>query len=159
MPVTFEAAAYTAQNAGTLNGADRPNETAYGGNLRILSSLYTTTTGTDEVATDIINIGYLPKGAKVLPHLSYIVCEDPSSSADVALDVGTASDPNGFAEGVVIATAGVKPFITTTTLPAQVLVPVTTTAETLVYATFGGTPATMAPSKKVWFYIVYELFN
>ena len=157
MPVAHETPGYTAQAAGLLTPSARPNASAYGGTLHSMRHTYTTTTGTDEVATDTIQIGYLPKGATVLPGLSYIVQEDPTSSADATLDVGTATDPNGFAEAIAISTAGVKPFITTTTLPAQVLVPVTTTEETLVYATFGGTPATMTASKKITFVIVYEM--
>ena len=59
-----------------------------------------------EAAADIVNLCQLPAGVVPVPHLSsVIVTDDPGTTLTV--DIGTATDPDGWCDGADVAALGV----------------------------------------------------
>lgn len=97
-----------------------------GGQLRMARATYVMTAGTDESASDFINLVSLPVGAVVLPHLSWVYHEDLGTA--LTFDVGDTADPNRYALSITCGTnAGTRPFIASgdATLPAACIAPYT----------------------------------
>lgn len=69
-------------------------------------------TTTDNAALDVITLGVLPPGAVVLPELSRIIVTDDMSSGAVTIDIGDATNPDRYADGVDCAAVGIKEFLT-----------------------------------------------
>lgn len=101
---------YVAQAAALANVASRPDANAYGGGRLHVLPIVLAFLGT-EVTGDVQPLCYLPKGAMVIPHLCRYNCEGDPSTGAVTMDVGTATDPNAFAEAIVLSAGG--PFLFT----------------------------------------------
>ena len=155
MPATYNSPLHTAQLAALANGAARPKARAHGGTLHTLRVAYSLSATTEETEDDVINLGFLPPGATVLPGLSYVDCEDPGTT--LVLKVGITGNPAAFADGITLSSGGNIRF-TSGTLPASALVPITTTENTLVFATVASADA-LTDAKKLQFVITYELYH
>ena len=71
-----------------------------------------------EAANDIINLCVLPAGAVPIVPLCHVTCSaDPGTT--LTLDVCTAGDPDGLADGIVLSSGGQVAF-TNTAIPAGV---------------------------------------
>jgi hypothetical protein len=153
MPTAFTTAHYDAQVALATNVYESNLHPQLAGQVRIAVVTYVTTTGTDEAAADTILLCKLPVGIIPLPANSYVICEDPSSGSFI-IDVGTALDADGWADGLDISAAGLHPFLASTQTPSFGLAPTATTTEN-VYATVDTAAATVTASKKIVFYLAY----
>jgi hypothetical protein len=69
-----------------------------------------------EAAADVINLCLLPAGAIPIPGLSKVVSADPGTT--LTMDVGTAADLDGYADGLVLSAGGQIEFGTSSPLPA-----------------------------------------
>ncbi len=74
--------------------------------VSLLTSTYTLL-GT-ELATDFIEIGTLPTGARMIPHLCRVVVEAASALAGT---VGDAADAARYSTAMALTTAGTYPFL------------------------------------------------
>lgn len=96
------------------------------------------TLATTETANDTINLCILPAGAIPVPALSSVVCSgDPGTT--LTLDIGTAQDPDGWADGMTLSSGG-QVACTNTAVPAFATTNTQLTADTgsgsaVVYAT------------------------
>jgi len=57
-----------------------------------------------EVATDTFNLYKLKVGQTLIPGLSYVTTD--SAGSTLTIDIGDDTDPNGYADGMNLATAG-----------------------------------------------------
>lgn len=133
-----------------LGAAGLSDPITYQGNLRYMQA--TVTIPSTLAANDIIEIGTLPLGARVLPALCQFVCHaDPGTT--LTLDVGTTADPDAYADGSVLSAGGLVNFVTAA-IPAGVLTPTTLDASTLVYATVASAN-TITNNSKITFLLGY----
>lgn len=74
----------------------------------------------DNAANDVIDLIELPRGATVLPELSRVIVTDDATSGALTLDIGDASDPDRYADGIDAATPGIVEFcsVASATVPA-----------------------------------------
>jgi len=108
-----------------------------------------------EAAADTINLVKLKAGARVIPSLCRIVCEDPGTA--LSLDVGFASNPDALCDGAALTTAHDVSFTgaASVTAVAAQYVPVDIAAgDEVIYATV--TVATsLTAAAKLLFLIAY----
>lgn len=156
MPVEFTTEQYDAQADLATNTYEANLPALIGGKMRVAVVTYTTTTGTDEVATDTILLCKLPVGSIPLPANSYVVNEDPTSGSSFIMDIGTAENPDGWCDGLDIAAAGIHPFLFSTVTPAFALTPTATESEN-IYVTLDTVDTTVTASRKIVFYLAYLL--
>jgi hypothetical protein len=135
---TFNTPIHTAQVAALADSSKLVSPT---GTLEFKQFPYTLV-GT-EAANDIINITRLPLGAVVVPSLCSVTAEDPGTT--LTLDIGTAENPDGLADGIVLSSGGQVAF-TSATMPADALTQ-TRLASQLVYATVASAASLTANAK------------
>lgn len=112
---TLTTAAYTAQIETRANPMRLADPNIISGEVEFAVVPYTLV-GT-EAAADVINLCLLPAGAIPLPHLSKVTCSaDPGTA--LVLDVGTAADLDGFADGLVLSAGGQVEFGSSSPMPA-----------------------------------------
>jgi hypothetical protein len=105
MPETFNSAQYLKEIATRANTSRLAPANVTSGDVEFAVIPYPLTAGTDEAATDIINLCVLPAGCIPLPALSSITCDaDPGTAFTV--DVGNTSNVDGWGDGVALTTAG-----------------------------------------------------
>lgn len=107
-----------------------------------------------QAANDTINLVKLPKGAKVIPELSFIR-RDGAAAATLTIDVGDSGDADRYSDGFNAAAAGSQAFITPA-VPDGAINPYTLTAETTIVAKIA-TIETPAAGVEIEFLIAYEL--
>lgn len=97
----LETAKSTGASSGTLRGQDA------------LADLVLVTSSFESdglVANDTIEItAPLPAGLVPVPALSYVAVET-NPGTTLTLDIGTAEDPDAYADGINVATVGLVPF-------------------------------------------------
>jgi hypothetical protein len=64
----------------------------------------TVTLAGTETASDTIYLVKLPKGARVIPHLCNIVCDDPGTT--LTGNVGDAADPDRYGSAIALGVGG-----------------------------------------------------
>lgn len=154
---TFTTATYDAQLASLADVSQRPENFASMGNLfifreqRVLSGA--------EAANDIIKLGYLPKGARVISGLSKLILSgDPGTT--LTFDIGTAGDPNAFGDTVVVS-AGERAFLDAGTIPvaanAERLMGDANLGDDLTLLATVHSAASLTATTKVDFFIVFAL--
>ncbi len=100
---------------------------------------------TDNAALDVIELFELPENAVVFPELSFVLVTDDATSGALTLDIGDATDPDRYADGINAATAGKIEFtsVASTTVPSALHTKYKTTGTTnlvtLTLATFTAT--------------------
>lgn len=100
---------------------------------------------TDNVALDVIEVWEFPENSVILPEQSRVIITDDATSGALTLDIGDATDPDRYADGINAASAGIVEFcsVTSTTVPSalhtQYKTTGTTNLVTLTLATFTAT--------------------
>lgn len=152
---TYDSSLYTAQAAALTDYSQAPNLKQAGGNLHILHAQVTLPSSA--VNDEVLNLAYLPPGAKVIPALSKVQCP-VAVGTNFKLNVGTLQVPNTYALDIVIASATATAFDSTApaTVDAQVNGPVKTAGSTLVTATIKS-KSTIVNNTKLTFFIAYTL--
>jgi hypothetical protein len=102
MPTT-KSTHYTAQEAAELDSSKLVSPS---GSLEFRQIVYPLV-GT-EAANDIIKLARLPIGTTIIPALCSVLCEDPGTT--LTLDIGTAEDTDGLADGIVLSAGGLVNF-------------------------------------------------
>lgn len=101
---TFSSSMYTGQIGAAGSSLNAPTAFPLGrdaqGALQCLRIEYALST---EATADVINLGVLPIGAKVLPSFCRIVCEDPGTA--LTLDIGDVLDTDRYCDGAALTTA------------------------------------------------------
>jgi hypothetical protein len=137
--------------AGASPSATYPSVNAVGGKLRIavVPYLVSATLATN----DTINLVSLPSGATVLPHLSYVIAEDPGTA--LTIDIGFASNLDALSDGLDLAAGGNVAFTAGGTATAQQFAPVPLAKgdETIIVDCKLVTSVTAG--KKITFFIAY----
>lgn len=153
---TFETSLYAAQKPDRSNPSRFAAANLAGGEISFARCSYTLL-GT-EGAADIINLLELPEGASVVPQLSSVTCSaDPGTT--LTIDIGTAANADGFADGIVLSSGGQVAF-TNTAIPADVaptkLVADSGEKNATVYATVASAN-TLTADVVLYFVIAYVL--
>lgn len=111
---TFNTTNYTAQKEARDNPSRLAPQNVASGSVEFAVIPYTL--AATEAAADIINLMLLPAGSIPLPQLSSVTCSaDPGTT--LTLDIGTADDADGLADGIVLS-AGGQVACTNTAIPA-----------------------------------------
>lgn len=148
---------YTNQVAGAADASERPTRNpanATGGTLKCLLASYTTT-GL-EAANDTFNLCRLPKGAIVSRASSAVSCVDPGTT--LTLDIGTSSNADVYADGIVLSSGGTIAFGSAVAGTAGDLAPSATTDNTTVIVTIASAN-TVTTSTVLYFTVAYWDFN
>lgn len=148
---------YTSQNAAISDASERPTRNptnATGGTLKSLIASYTTTGS--EAANDTFNLCILPKGAVVSRGLSTVSCVDPGTT--LTLDIGTSSNADVYADGIVLSSGGTIAFGSAVAGTAADLAPSATTDDTPVIVTIASAN-TVTASTVLYFTVAYWDFN
>ena len=99
-----ETAVFAAQKPTRANPSRLSPQLSSSGSVEFAVIKYTLK-GT-EVAGEFVNLAVLPAGAIPLPQLSGISCGADPASGVFTVDIGTAADTQGWADGVNIAAGG-----------------------------------------------------
>lgn len=113
---------------------------------------------TDNAALDVIELIELPENAVVFPELSKVIVTDDATSGALTLDVGDATDPDRYADGINAASAGIIDFcsVASTTVPSALHTKYKTTGTTnLVTVTLATFTATIEAGELI-FVIAYK---
>jgi hypothetical protein len=124
--------------------ASQPNGSLLTGDVKFAQGSFTTTATT--AAADVLYIAKLPKGAIVIPGLSFVDTED--CGTDVNITVGD-SDADAYSTAISLATAGRIAFASGVAGPN----PAALTADTWIKATVvdaGTISVTAAKDLTVW---------
>ena len=133
---SFDTSLYTAQKPTRTNTSRAAAPNVGDGSVEFITVPYTL--ATTETAADTINLCILPAGVIPVPALSSVVCSaDPGTT--LTLDIGTAQDPDGWADGMTLSSGG-QVACTNTAVPAFATTNTQLTADTgsgnaVVYAT------------------------
>lgn len=110
-----------------------------------------------EAANDLIKLAVLPAGAIPIPQLSEVLCADPGTT--LTLDVGTADNADGWADGITLSSGG-KIAFTSGTAPAwndaTPLVADSGSGNAVVYATVASAN-TLTADVVLYFQLAYKL--
>lgn len=112
---------------------------------------------------DTINICQLPAGVIPRPELSKIVMSTDITTSTLTVDIGPASDPNGWAAAVDCAAIGVKQCCSASAAPPDYITKTELAADTGangtvdIYATLTIGAGTLDAGELVTFILAYEL--
>lgn len=114
MAFTFESAQYALQKSNRVNTSRIAPPNVASGTVEFAVIPYTL--AATEAGTNTIGLDVLPAGAIPIPQLSSVTCSaDPGTT--LTLDIGTAANPDGWADGIVLS-AGGKVECASATMPA-----------------------------------------
>lgn len=155
MAALTDSSLYTSQATALLDGSERPSRTGTtGGTVKVLRGTYTTTGS--EAGNDTFNLCYLPKGASVLRGLSSVTCVDPGTT--LTLDIGTSTNADLYADGIVLSSGGTVTFGSTVAGTAGDLAPTVTTDNSIVIVTVASA-GTVTASVVLYFTVAYIDWN
>lgn len=151
----FNTAVYTAMAEDRANGARLADPNIMSGDVEFAHIPYTLA-GT-EAANDTINLFLLPADAIPLPSLSSVTCSaDPGTT--LTLDIGSAENPDGFADGITLSSGG-QVWFNSGTIPAWIAqtpaVEDTGSGNAKIYATVASA-ATLTASVVLYFTIAWK---
>lgn len=101
---TFNSTIYNAQKPDRLNPSRLAEPNVASGEVEYAIIKYTLA-GT-EVQGDIINLCILPAGVVPIPQLSKVTANTDPSANTLLLDIGTADNADGWADGINLAAGG-----------------------------------------------------
>ena len=155
MAALTDTSLYTAQATALLDGSERPSRTGTtGGTVKVLRAQYTTTGS--EAANDTFNLCYLPPGASLLRGLSTVTCVDPGTT--LTLDIGTSSNADLYADGIVLSSGGTIGFGSAVAGTAGDLAPTEVTDNSAVIVTIASAN-TITASVVLYFAVAYIDWN
>lgn len=148
----YDSAFYTAQAAALTDFSSAPNLRQYGGALEYVHAKVTVPSTAS--AAELLNICYLPPGARVIPSLCTVQPDvDPGA---LTLDIGISGNPDAYADGLDLgASAAAAPVRWDANLCDQAKTPARLTEQTLVYATIA--TETITAESVLTFHIAYTL--
>ena len=154
---TFTTAQYDLQKTDRANISRLATPNVASGTVEFAVIKYTLA-GT-EAANDIIKLCVLPAGCIPLPQLSSCIANTDPSAGTLTLDIGTAEDPDGWANDILMAT-GAHALATSGTFPAWVE-PTAIAADTgsgnaVVYATVAAASASPDAGDILYFTLAYK---
>lgn len=132
---------------------DRPDGVNVSSRLQIASVLYTLTGS--EVATDLINLVKLPKGAQVITQLCSCEAENPGTA--LVIDIGdddTTADADRYSDGLTLSSGGHVAFNAGGTMAVAELNPHPLAAASWVQAEVK-TATSLTASQTIRFIIAY----
>lgn len=144
---SYSSSVYTAQ----ASNHTWPSEQSVGAKLRYATIPYALA-GT-EVADEVLSLCKLPVGAKVIPSLSRVVCEDPGTA--LTIDIGTVGNPDSLSDGLALTTAHDVAFTAGGTAVAAQYVPeaLTDGDETIIVTV--KTASSLTAAAKLLFQVAY----
>lgn len=151
---TFNSALYSAQDEDRIASGRLASSNIASGSVEFACIPYTLA-GT-EAANDIINLMLLPPDAIPVPLLSRVFSADPGTA--LTLDVGTADNDDGFADGIALAAGGLVEFTSGTAPAWLVQTPVvadTGSGNAVLYATVK-TATALTASVVLYFLIAFK---
>lgn len=157
MAALTDTSLYTAQVSGGSDASERPTRNPTnlnGGTLKCLMATYTTTGS--EAGNDTFNLCRLPKGAVVSRGNSFVSCVDPGTT--LTLDIGTSSNADVYADGIVLSSGGTIGFGSAVAGTAGDLAPAVTTDNQTVIVTIASAN-TVTASTVLYFTVAYWDFN
>lgn len=157
MAALTDTSLYTAQVSGAADASERPTRTPAnlnGGTLKCLMATYTTTGS--EAGNDTFNLCRLPKGAVVSRGNSFVSCVDPGTT--LTLDIGTSSNADVYADGIVLSSGGTIGFGSAVAGTAGDLAPAVTTDNQTVIVTVASA-STVTADVVLYFTVAYWDFN
>jgi hypothetical protein len=98
---TFDTSVYTAQKSDRTNTSRNAAPNLVSNDIQFATVSITTTTG--YATNDIIRLCVLPAGSIPVPQLSFVTTDIAVDS--LTIDVGTAANTDGWADGVVLGAA------------------------------------------------------
>jgi len=108
MPVTFTTSVYDAQAESRANTSRNLAPNLVSNDVQFARASYTMI-GT-EAADDLIDIAILPAGIIPIPEMSSVTTGATATTADptptLTVDIGTAANPDGWADGIDVVAAG-----------------------------------------------------
>lgn len=109
-----------------------------------------------EAANELLYLFDLPAGCVIIPELCTVSSADPGTA--LVVDIGDATDPDRYADGIVLTAGGVVNFASTvaTTPPAAMVTPYLPTETSRVIMKFI-TATSLTPSVVLYFNIVYRI--
>lgn len=154
---TFTTTQYDAQAADRANPSRLGAANVASGDVEFAVVPYTLA-GT-EAAADIIQLCVLPQGVIPVPQLSNVTANTDPSANTLTLDIGTAADPDGWANDILLA-AGGQIACTSGTMPAWLL-PTPLVADTgsgnaIVYATIAAASGVPDAGDILYFTLAYK---
>lgn len=154
---TFTTTAYDQQKTTRTNPVRLADANVVSGDVEFAVIPYTLA-GT-EAAADIIQLCVLPAGVIPVPQLSSVTANTDPSANTLLLDIGTADDPDGWANAIVLSTGG-KVECTSGTMPAWLL-PTPLVADTgsgnaIVYATIDTASGVPDAGDILYFTLAYK---
>ena len=168
MPTTFTTTQYDAQASGRANPSRLAAANVSSGEVEFAVIPYTLA-GT-EAADDVINLCLAPAGAIPIPQLCSVTASaDPATTdetdpenpvtGELTLDIGTAANPDGLADGIDLS-AGGKVSAESGTAPAW-LVPTALVADSgsgnaIVYATVATAAGVITAGAKLYFTLAFK---
>lgn len=153
---TYESAFYATQKPTRANTSRQAAANVASGDVEVAVFQYPLSSGTEEVANDVILLGILPVGAIVIPALSSVYCADPGTT--LTLDVGFEGNPDAFADGITLSSGGRVEFTSGTAPSALTPEPITvgtTYPDGTVYATVASA-STLTDAVVLTFTIAYK---
>lgn len=147
---TYETAFYATQDPDRVNTSRLPAANIASGDIEVCQVSYALSSGTEEIANDIINLAILPVGAILVPALCSVLCADPGTT--LTLDVGYADNPDAYADGIVLSSGGRVEF-TSGTAPSG-MVPEAMTTGTLIATV--ASAGTLTDAVVLYFTIAYK---
>jgi hypothetical protein len=152
---TFETSHYAASKPDRTNSSRLAPANVASGQVEFAVIPYTL--AGSEAANDIINLGILPEDVIPVPQLSRVVCSaDPGTT--LTLDIGTADNTDGWADGIVLSSGGVVECASATMpawLAATALVPDSGKGDAVVYATVASAN-TLTAAVVLYFVLAYK---
>lgn len=156
---TFETTLFASQKSNRANTSRLPSANVGSGQPEW--AVFSHTLTGSEAADDILRLCILPAGCIPLPLLSKVYSADPGTT--LTLDVGTADNPDGFADGIVLSAGGTIGFesgtapawLVQTPLVADVDTTASGSGNAVVYATVASA-ASLTASTVLHFAIAYK---
>lgn len=136
------------------NVGGRPEGQRVTGDVLFLQALYTTTGA--EAAADVINIGLLPIGAIIIPHLSRVSCEALGGTGTAISKIGDAADDDRYSATSIAVTSAASTAVTPVAGGETSLYKVISETNVLK-ATVALSSGSVTAGKKLLFLIAYRM--
>lgn len=154
---TYESTFYATQKPTRANTSRQAAANIASGDLEVAVFQYALSSGTEEVANDVILLGIIPVGSIVVPSLCSVYCADPGTT--LTLDVGYVDNPDAYADGIALSSGGRVEFTSGTAPSALTPEPLTAVLTTYPPGTVLATVAsasTLTDAVVLTFVIAYK---
>ena len=153
---TYSTAIFELQDPDRVNTSRLAAANEASGDLEVATFQYPLSSGTEEVANDVIKLGIIPVGAIVVPALCTVHSADPGTT--LTLDIGYEGNTDAYADGITLSSGGLINFTSGTApsaLDNEPLTAGTTYPDGTVLATVASA-GTLTDAVVLTFTIVYR---